>query len=511
VDGGGNVLWKGVTFLFSNSTATTNVLSDQTIASPGLTNIAVGECIYVDLDRANDRLSAAAWVGATIYAPGNQVTNGVNVYQCVTGGTSAASGGPTGTGSNIPDGSGALVWKWIGLTPLAGGNGRVGKASLATVGSGPAGLAPGSRYVIAWRTPAGYFARGNPYPIGTVSPFASTSTPGIVYMSSAPAVASHEPGRRQRRGEERRQRRRDPRLLRKVIATGLVNVGGTLTMGQAGQDAHHLGTLTVDQLLKLASGLDAATGITLTIGGTTATQVSLAKVAVLTRILGTLRVDGASDYFADINLNTHNITGGGSITATTFNGALNGNAATATTATNQSGGTVNATTAQVTGNATGLNGGLVALDYASATCTNGTGATIDATHNGPLSGWSVGSIKGSSGMVVGSTGVSVLAGGVYLVTISVFLHSTDGWANTIGLSMSPTTGGVDGGGSMEVVGQSSTAGVVYGANYGASIVYTGVVVTTTGRLIGVYLALDNGTSITNMAMKSATMSVVRIA
>lgn len=44
--------------------------------------------------------------------------NGTNLYQCITSGLSAGSGGPTGTGSNIIDGT--VHWKFVGVMPEDG-------------------------------------------------------------------------------------------------------------------------------------------------------------------------------------------------------------------------------------------------------------------------------------------------------------------------------------------------------------------------------------------------------
>ncbi len=54
--------------------------------------------------------AAPAWAGSTAYSLGAYRTNGAHIYKCVTAGTSAASGGPTGTGSAITDGS--AVWDY---------------------------------------------------------------------------------------------------------------------------------------------------------------------------------------------------------------------------------------------------------------------------------------------------------------------------------------------------------------------------------------------------------------
>lgn len=118
VSGGTDVHWKGLKFQFANSTATTNTVADQATSSPGLTDLHVGECVYVDVDRATD--------AATITA--------------------------------------------VGRTPLA------------TVGI--TGLRPGSRFVLVWRTSAGWFSRGSPYAIGPVTPVATGLSLGIVKLAS---------------------------------------------------------------------------------------------------------------------------------------------------------------------------------------------------------------------------------------------------------------------------------------------------------------------------------------
>lgn len=52
------------------------------------------------------------WKPSFNFAVGDHVTNdGGKVYRCTTGGLSAASGGPTGTGSAIADGG--AVWSYI--------------------------------------------------------------------------------------------------------------------------------------------------------------------------------------------------------------------------------------------------------------------------------------------------------------------------------------------------------------------------------------------------------------
>lgn len=58
-----------------------------------------------------------AWAATTVYAVGARRKNGGNVYQAVLGGTSAASGGPSGTRDDIVDNT--VTWKYIGPTVTA--------------------------------------------------------------------------------------------------------------------------------------------------------------------------------------------------------------------------------------------------------------------------------------------------------------------------------------------------------------------------------------------------------
>jgi len=63
----------------------------------------------------------SAWAGTTAYStsgPDFVSNDGGKLYQCVTSGTSAGSGGPTGTGSGIVDGS--AHWDYVGLAPVTG-------------------------------------------------------------------------------------------------------------------------------------------------------------------------------------------------------------------------------------------------------------------------------------------------------------------------------------------------------------------------------------------------------
>jgi len=61
---------------------------------------------------------SGAWAATTAYVIGDVVTNSDNVYRCTAGGTSAGSGGPTGTGTAITDGT--VTWEYISATATDG-------------------------------------------------------------------------------------------------------------------------------------------------------------------------------------------------------------------------------------------------------------------------------------------------------------------------------------------------------------------------------------------------------
>lgn len=64
---------------------------------------------------ATSGVVAPAWAISTAYVVDDLRTNGANVYVCKTAGTSAGSGGPTGTGTAITDGT--AIWDYY--APLA--------------------------------------------------------------------------------------------------------------------------------------------------------------------------------------------------------------------------------------------------------------------------------------------------------------------------------------------------------------------------------------------------------
>lgn len=56
-------------------------------------------------------LCSDAWAASRAYTVGQQVHNGGNLYRCTAAGTSAGSGGPSGTGGSITDGG--VTWAFV--------------------------------------------------------------------------------------------------------------------------------------------------------------------------------------------------------------------------------------------------------------------------------------------------------------------------------------------------------------------------------------------------------------
>ena len=76
-------------------------------------------------------LLAQNWQASTGFALNQQVYNGGNVYKATTAGTTAASGGPTGTGSGITDGT--AVWAYVGLVDMTIDNGSLAATQAFTI------------------------------------------------------------------------------------------------------------------------------------------------------------------------------------------------------------------------------------------------------------------------------------------------------------------------------------------------------------------------------------------
>jgi uncharacterized phage protein gp47/JayE len=89
--------------------------------------------------------TVSAWASSHAYSVGARATNGGNVYEAITAGTSASSGGPTGTATDITDGG--AHWVYLGA-----GSGAADVAAEA-VDTGP--LVAPARTLTVIETPVG--------------------------------------------------------------------------------------------------------------------------------------------------------------------------------------------------------------------------------------------------------------------------------------------------------------------------------------------------------------------
>ena len=129
---GGHLHWKDLRFVFDNSKAAVNEVLAQNTDVAGLTDLAAGECLYVDLDRSADRTVA--------------LTN-------------------------------PLIAK---------------KGPLKTLGGSDV---PGNRYVLAWRPGAAaeVYIRNQPYPVGGSLKLGTTLSAGAVKTSVNPDTGTWVP------------------------------------------------------------------------------------------------------------------------------------------------------------------------------------------------------------------------------------------------------------------------------------------------------------------------------
>lgn len=77
---------------------------------------ASGRAVHFRINQATvchlQGIVSEAWVGSKAYAVNDHVTNdGGRLYRCTAAGTSAATGGPTGTGASITDGT--VTWTYV--------------------------------------------------------------------------------------------------------------------------------------------------------------------------------------------------------------------------------------------------------------------------------------------------------------------------------------------------------------------------------------------------------------
>lgn len=110
--GAGGTVTNGVWTLLSASASDSSADVTARISEARLCS-SVNADVVTGLSVGLSSSAAPAWAGTTAYVLGDFVTNGANQYKCTTAGTSAASGGPTGQGTGITDGT--VVWDYCAI------------------------------------------------------------------------------------------------------------------------------------------------------------------------------------------------------------------------------------------------------------------------------------------------------------------------------------------------------------------------------------------------------------
>lgn len=170
---GADLHWQGLVFVFDNSTGYYNEVADQTIDDPGLTDLADGECIYVDLDRTQNLsggsalqpVKAVLTTLGTPTVPGSRVViawrRGTNVF---THGATFPVGNPLAVATNLVTGIVRLTYAAgnpaIPLVAPQDANGRI--HNTATGGNAPGfqGTAHGTGFGISGGGTSGGGVRG---------------------------------------------------------------------------------------------------------------------------------------------------------------------------------------------------------------------------------------------------------------------------------------------------------------------------------------------------------------
>lgn len=77
-------------------------------------------------------LISMPWAASSAVVVGEYVSNGGNLYRCTTAGTTASSGGPSGTGATISDGTAVWAYQQVG-TDMSMDNTQIASGQSVTI------------------------------------------------------------------------------------------------------------------------------------------------------------------------------------------------------------------------------------------------------------------------------------------------------------------------------------------------------------------------------------------
>jgi hypothetical protein len=104
---GGGVWNSGTAYFTTKGRAGCGVELEASVATGPTRCNLIKDCTF----QGFGCLAPTTWQPDTGYTAGQYVVNGSTSYECITAGTSASSGGPTGTSDDITDGT--VHWRWV--------------------------------------------------------------------------------------------------------------------------------------------------------------------------------------------------------------------------------------------------------------------------------------------------------------------------------------------------------------------------------------------------------------
>lgn len=316
---GTNLSWQGIRFVFGNAIAPGvyfNLVQDQITAAAGLTDLAVGECVYVDLTRAGNATVVA--VKTQLTSLGSPTVPGSRYILAYRG----PSGNVFARDSYLPIGSAAFI------VPIATttSNGIVQLS--ATPGSGTNPLVPsidasGFAQSIGVTRGATLAAGAGTFTVKGTPTDGSTAVGVITDTSSLLANATAKLLSFRNNGTEKAAVLFDGTFL----SPKFDSLTGSITVGSANATSVILGRSGTSVQIATGSSLDSV-GASLSIAPSNATSIVIGRTGINTKIIGTLNVvdlDGAVSGISPLNIGATLATGvniGGSLIATSILGNL---------------------------------------------------------------------------------------------------------------------------------------------------------------------------------------------
>ena len=179
----GHLHWRGAFFSFDNSTGAINEIADQLTDAPGLTDLLEGDCLFVDLDRTQDKTGVNALVAqkAPLATVGASTRPGQRwVFAMRTSAGVVVRGRPFPVGYSLSPNATSAVAGVVRLSaqpnPALGGSFAVTLGNLSTGVATAGGVSHNADMVSATNVPAGNVFVGRGEAAGDHNVLVTTTT-----------------------------------------------------------------------------------------------------------------------------------------------------------------------------------------------------------------------------------------------------------------------------------------------------------------------------------------------